>query len=542
MIERRRWWALAVLCLSVIITGLGNSILNVALPSLARPANAGGLGATEGDLQWIVDASTLVFAGLLLWAGSLGDRFGRYGALTVGLVVFGASSVAGMLATSPGQLIAARAAMGVGGALIMPATLSILTNVFLDPTERGRAIGVWAASAAVGLGLGPVGGGLLLEHCWWGSVLRWSTSRSSPPLSWPAGWSCPHPVPRPGRGRRRWRRRAPGAALVVAAVALAACGGGADRGPSDEGAGSGELSSGREVVHAAGTTDVPADVDRVVALDQPAALNALSLGVEPAVVLAGFQAQPEAEEILASYDIATEPYSVAEPALEAVAAAQPDLVLGSGHPATIAAYDRYSAIAPTVVIPFSADWHDQLSVTAAALDRQDEADALGARIDRRLHDLQDAIADRHLDGTSISVVGSIRGGPFAFPNSGLAGQLLAELGTTRPPAQDVEVDPDQGFVTFSAERLLDHDADTLITVTGAVYDTNETITGTPLYQRLHAVEEDRDYQVAGDIWLGAAPFAAAWILDDLTDILIHQRQPSSASAERWNTLVPADRT
>jgi len=171
MVERRRWWALAVLCLSVIITGLDNSILNVALPSLARPTSGGGLGAAEGDLQWIVDAYTLVFAGLLLWAGSLGDRFGRYGALTVGLVVFGLASVFGTVAGSPGQLIAARAAMGVGGALIMPATLSILANVFLDPTERGWAIGIWAASAAVGLGLGPVGGGLLLEHFWWGSVL-----------------------------------------------------------------------------------------------------------------------------------------------------------------------------------------------------------------------------------------------------------------------------------------------------------------------------------------------------------------------------------
>jgi ABC-type Fe3+-hydroxamate transport system substrate-binding protein len=106
------------------------------------------------------------------------------------------------------------------------------------------------------------------------------------------------------------------------------------------------------------------------------------------------------------------------------------------------------------------------------------------------------------------------------------------------PAQDVEVPADQGFVTFSAERLLDHDADTLITVAGAVYDTEETITASPLYPRLHAVEDDHDYQVSGDMWLGAAPFAAAWIVDDLTRILIDERQPPTAAAtERWTTLV-----
>jgi len=332
-----------------------------------------------------------------------------------------------------------------------------------------------------------------------------------------------------------------GAALAAAAMAMAACGGSTDRSSPVDGSAGG--SGHREVVHAAGTTDIPADIDRIVALDQPAALNALSLGVAPAVVLAGFQAQPEAEEILASYGIETEAYSVAQPTLEAVAAAQPDLIIGSGHPATIAAYDQYTAIAPTVIIPFSTDWHDQLSVTAAALDRSHEADALTARIDQRADDLQAAITDRGLDNSSISVIGSIRGGPFAFPNSGLAGRLLTRLGLARPAIQDVEVAPDQGFVTFSSERLLDHDADTLITVTGAVYDTTETITRSPLYQQLHAVETNDDYQVSGDMWLGAAPFAAAWILDDLTHILAHEQQPpTTAATERWNTLIATDQT
>jgi EmrB/QacA subfamily drug resistance transporter len=160
----RRWWALAVLCLSLVVLGMDNTILNVTLPTLARD-----LGATASDLQWMVDAYILVFAGLLLTMGALGDRFGRKLALNAGLLVFVAGSVASAFAGSSGVLIAARAAMGIGAALIMPATLSIITNVF-PPKERGRAIGVWAGVAGLGVILGPVVGGWLLERFWWGSV------------------------------------------------------------------------------------------------------------------------------------------------------------------------------------------------------------------------------------------------------------------------------------------------------------------------------------------------------------------------------------
>src|SRR6266576_2716303 len=168
-VHQRRWWILAVLCLSLLISVVDNSILNVALPTLARPESQGGLDATTSQLQWMVDAYTLVFAGLLLTAGSLGDRFGRRGALQVGLVIFGLGSLASAFASTSAQLIATRAFMGIGGAFIMPATLSIITNVF--PTrERGKAIGVWAATAGVGSALGPLTGGFLLEHFYWGSV------------------------------------------------------------------------------------------------------------------------------------------------------------------------------------------------------------------------------------------------------------------------------------------------------------------------------------------------------------------------------------
>ncbi|HMG27744.1 MAG TPA: MFS transporter [Acidimicrobiia bacterium] len=168
-VHQQRWWILAVLCLSLLIIVVDNSILNVALPTLARPESQGGLDATTSQLQWMVDAYTLVFAGLLLTAGSLGDRFGRRGALQVGLSVFGLGSLLSAMSSSPGQLIAARALMGVGGAFIMPGTLSLITNVF-EGKERGRAIAIWAGVAGLAVAIGPVTGGFLLEHFYWGSI------------------------------------------------------------------------------------------------------------------------------------------------------------------------------------------------------------------------------------------------------------------------------------------------------------------------------------------------------------------------------------
>src|SRR5680860_532605 len=157
------WWTLAVLCLSLVIIVVGNTVLNVALPTLVQE-----LDATSSELQWMVDSYTLVFAGLLLTAGALGDRFGRRGALQIGFVIFGIGSLLSALSSTPNQLIGARAFMGIGGAFIMPATLSIITNVF-PAQERGRAIGVWAGVAGLAI-LGPLAGGFLVEHYYWGSI------------------------------------------------------------------------------------------------------------------------------------------------------------------------------------------------------------------------------------------------------------------------------------------------------------------------------------------------------------------------------------
>jgi EmrB/QacA subfamily drug resistance transporter len=162
---RRRWLALSVLCVSLLVIVIDNTIVNVALPTLVRD-----LRADVAELQWVVDAYTLVFAALLLLAGALGDRFGRRRTLLGGLAVFGVASGWAAYAGGVDGLIIARAVMGAGAAFIMPATLSLLISVFTDTRERTMAIGIWAATAGLGVALGPVVGGFLLDHFWWGSI------------------------------------------------------------------------------------------------------------------------------------------------------------------------------------------------------------------------------------------------------------------------------------------------------------------------------------------------------------------------------------
>ncbi len=160
----RRRQILLVLCLSLLVVVIDNTILNTALPTLARELHAG-----TSSLQWIADAYTLCFAALLVPAGALGDRYGRRLSLICGLAVFALGSVAAAFASGAGMLIGARVVMGLGAAFVMPATLSILNSVF-PPRERPQAIAAWSAVAGVGIVIGPTLGGLLLSHFWWGSV------------------------------------------------------------------------------------------------------------------------------------------------------------------------------------------------------------------------------------------------------------------------------------------------------------------------------------------------------------------------------------
>ncbi|MFG2646616.1 MFS transporter [Streptomyces sp. NPDC048436] len=167
-VHRRRWAILGVLMLSLLIVVLDNSILNVAIKTISTPEPT-GLGATQSDLEWAINAYTLVFAGLLFTAGLLGDRLGRKKVLLAGLAVFGIGSALAAESGSPVQLILFRAVMGLGAAFVMPATLAVLMNVF-ERDEQPKAIGIWAGGVGLAIAIGPITGGVLLDHFWWGSV------------------------------------------------------------------------------------------------------------------------------------------------------------------------------------------------------------------------------------------------------------------------------------------------------------------------------------------------------------------------------------
>ena len=165
--DRRKWIVLSVLIISLFAIVLDNTVLNIALKTISEPKV--GLGASQSQLEWAINSYTLVFAGLLFTFGVIGDRVGRKRILITGMILFGLASLVSSYAQTPDELIWARAAMGFGGAAVMPQTLSIITNIF-DPKERPRAIGMWASAVGAAIAIGPVTGGLLLDHFWWGSV------------------------------------------------------------------------------------------------------------------------------------------------------------------------------------------------------------------------------------------------------------------------------------------------------------------------------------------------------------------------------------
>src|SRR5689334_18713142 len=163
--RRRRLLVLAICCMSLLIVGMDNTIVNVALPSIA-----GSLHGTVSDLQWTIDAYTVVLAGILILSGSMGDRFGRKRTFMTGLVVFVAGSLLCSLAPGLGWLVAFRMVQAVGGSMLNPVAMSIITNVFTDPRERSRAIGVFAGAIGLSMGLGPIVGGALTDSIGWRSI------------------------------------------------------------------------------------------------------------------------------------------------------------------------------------------------------------------------------------------------------------------------------------------------------------------------------------------------------------------------------------
>ncbi len=203
------WLALTVLCVSILMVNLDNTVLNVALPTLVRD-----LHATSSQLQWIVDVYALVLGGLLLVAGSLADRVGRKRTFLAGLLAFAGGSAWAAFSGSVGVLIAARASMGVGAALMMPSTLSIITDLFPDGGQRQRAIGFWGGTSGLGFALGPIVGGLLLAHFWWGSVFLLNVPVAV------AGLLCALPLVPDSRNPAALRPDVAGAVLSTAGLGL----------------------------------------------------------------------------------------------------------------------------------------------------------------------------------------------------------------------------------------------------------------------------------------------------------------------------------
>jgi EmrB/QacA subfamily drug resistance transporter len=205
----RRWLSLAVLCVALLMVNLDNTVLNVALPTLVRD-----LHATTTQLQWIVDAYVLVFAGLLLVAGSVADRIGRKKVFCAGLLAFAAGSAWAAFSGSTGMLIAARASMGIGGAVMMPATLALITSIFTNTAERQRAIGLWAGTSGLGVALGPIVGGALLARFWWGSVFLINVPVAV------VGFACAIPLIPESRNQAARPPDLAGAALSMAGLGL----------------------------------------------------------------------------------------------------------------------------------------------------------------------------------------------------------------------------------------------------------------------------------------------------------------------------------
>ncbi len=284
------------------------------------------------------------------------------------------------------------------------------------------------------------------------------------------------------------------------------------------GCGSDDASAG-----ASATGGTAADDQVVVALDDFAALHALTLGVEPDLVLEVF----EYESTSAVFDdlgLQTQPYG-SELDLETVAGAAPDVILGVSIPTTASAESRLDAIAPTTVVDYAAGWDEQLASVAEALGREDRAEEIRQGLEDATADLAADLDAAGLAGSVTSVVAD-NGGFFSPPAATAVGSVLAEVGLVRPPAQEAAGDPASPFVPFTAETLPDHDGDALFLLSGGPYITG-ALTGSPLWTGLRAVQAGAVHEVSGEVWLSASAFSVDWVLDDLRAVLLDGAEPAA---------------
>lgn len=274
----------------------------------------------------------------------------------------------------------------------------------------------------------------------------------------------------------------------------------------------------------------------VVALDEFAAANALSLGIEPDLALDVFGYATTAA-VLADAGVPTEPYG-AELSLEQILGAQPDLIIGVSIPSTAAREAELVRIAPTTVLDYTDTWQEQLAATAAALGVPERASALRVRIEADAADLATDLAAAGLAGAPVSVLGHLEG-TFSPPPATAAGAVLADAGLTRPAAQQQTGTPDSPFVSIADETLLGHDADTVYLLGGSQYSPGPLIAN-PLWPRL--IDASQVYEVSGETWLGSSAFTVDWILRDLRATLLDGDQPATDAdaVARFRAFAAAD--
>jgi iron complex transport system substrate-binding protein len=273
----------------------------------------------------------------------------------------------------------------------------------------------------------------------------------------------------------------------------------------------------------AGSSDATDQV--VLALDDFAALHALTLGIEPDTVYEVFDYEATSE-IFDDLGLETRPYG-SELDVEAVAALEPDVILGVSIPTTVAVEDQLRDIAPTTVLDYTAGWEEQLDTAAAALGREDDAERVRDRVAEHTDELAGELRDAGLTDTVVSVVGD-NGGFFSPPTTTALGSALDSVGLARPPAQQQAGDAASPFVVFGAEALADHDGEHLFLLSGGPYLT-EGLTGSPLWPGLRAVAAGTVAEVSGEMWLAPSAFSVVWILDDLRAVLLEQGAAAAAA-------------
>ena len=275
-----------------------------------------------------------------------------------------------------------------------------------------------------------------------------------------------------------------------------------------------------------------ADPGTVVVLDDFAAMNVLALGVTPDLAYETFGYATTAE-IYRSAGITPKP-SGQSLNLEQIAAADPDVIIGVSLPTTVEQQAALEKLGTTAILDYTADWKTGLRATAKALGREDRADRIEALIDGSAAGLKTDLAAAGQSGAVVSIIAGSPDGAFSPPVGTNLGALIEGLNLDRPEPQQAEVEASAPFVNISAENLTDHDGAALFLMKGKTYPI-ETVTASPLYPKLEAVQADKDYVVSGEMWCGAGPLSVQWVLDDIRRTLVDGTDPL-AEAEAGNRL------